>query len=134
MEPDTHDDHFTRQPSFVECASPPIFDLEAIRRREDASRRKDRTILCALVIALLSNFCYYASELPLLRLVEYKLCDTYYENRTLPPHVIERASSERSCKIPQIQDEVALVIGSKTALDAIPRELTSLLFPCGCSR
>ena len=107
---------FSPSQSRLGCALP-----QSASNQEAVRRHKTRTILCALVLALLSNFCFYASELPLLRLVERKVCDTYYDNLLAGQQVEKRVSLERSCKVPQIQNKVAFVVGCKTAIDAIPR-------------
>lgn len=82
---------------------------------DNLARRKNRAILCILLLALLSNFCFYGAELPALRLTEDKICHHYYNGQAR-----EHESPLGSCKISQIQNKVALVVGCKTAFDAIP--------------
>ena len=70
------------------------------------------------MLAFLSHFCHSSSELPLLGLVESKICDEFYDGRV---------AEDKICKIPQIQDKVAMIIGAKTTFDSIPRNLVPLM-------
>ena len=72
------------------------------------------------LLAFLSNFSYYCSELPLLRLVERTICEAYYANEDASRIVVTQIE-EKLCKIPKIQNDLALFMGYKTAFDAIPR-------------
>ena len=72
------------------------------------------------LLAFLSNFSYYCSELPLLRLVERTICEVYYANEDTS-RVVVTEIEEKMCKIPKIQNDLALFMGYKTAFDAIPR-------------
>ena len=78
------------------------------------------TIRCVFLLAFLSNFSYYCAELPLLRLVERVICAAYYENG-VRGRAVATEIEETMCKIPKIQNDLALFMGYKTAFDAIPR-------------
>jgi hypothetical protein len=72
------------------------------------------------LLAFLSNFSYYCSELPLLRLVERTICEVYYANEDAS-RVVVTEIEEKMCKIPKIQNDLARFMGYKTAFDATPR-------------
>jgi hypothetical protein len=79
-----------------------------------------RTIRCIFLLAFFSNFSYYCSELPLLRIVERAICEVYYDKKN-SGHALATEIDEKMCKIPKIQNDLALFMGYKTAFDAIPR-------------
>lgn len=73
-------------------------------------------LACIFVLFLINQFCIILLEVPRVRLFERVICDRYYkdhDDRLL-------GSKEELCKLPEIQSELATVIGIKTALDAIP--------------
>ncbi len=99
-----------------EQADPPT----ATRCTSSLRAREFRTILGVFLLAFLSNFSYYCSELPLLRLVEQRICETYYAHEGAG-YVVVAEIDEALCKIPSIQNQLARFVGYKTAFDAIPR-------------
>lgn len=78
-------------------------------------------------LAILSNFVFYCTELPLLRLTENKICYSHLGVHA-SGHFLGHAIGESQCKIPEIQDALAFFIGAKTAFDALPPLLTSLWY------
>lgn len=78
------------------------------------------TIRCIFLLAFFSNFSYYCSELPLLRIVERAICEVYYDTKN-SGYALVTEIDEKMCKIPKIQNDLALFMGYKTAFDAIPR-------------
>ena len=84
-----------------------------------------RIVLAVFFLAFLSNFSYYCSELPLLRLIERTICEAYYADEGAQD-VVATEIDESLCKIPRIQNKLALFMGYKTAFDAIPRIATPL--------
>jgi len=72
------------------------------------------------------NFCLAFHEMilvaPYLSLFERALCKSYYT--TADPSLIGRAGwvSERYCKIPEVQRELAIIRGWKSFFDTLPGE------------
>ena len=83
-------------------------------------------LACIFVLFLINQFCSILIEVPRVRLFERVICDRYYsdhDDRLLAAtsvQVRDSGSKEELCKLPEIQSELATVIGIKTALDAIP--------------
>lgn len=83
-------------------------------------------LACIFVLFLINQFCIILLEVPRVRLFERVICDRYYKDhdeRLLVARLQIRedsGSKEELCKLPEIQSELATVIGIKTALDAIP--------------
>ena len=67
-------------------------------------------------------FTNFLLEVPLFRLFEQAICNRYYRTLSSPGTPIDEAE----CKIPEIQDFLAKVVGWKMSFDALPGE-TSLL-------
>lgn len=81
-------------------------------------------LACIFVLFLINQFCIILLEVPRVRLFERVICDRYYKGHD---HLLaatlqarDSGSKEELCKLPEIQSELATVIGIKTALDAIP--------------
>ncbi|KAG8533099.1 uncharacterized protein KY384_001882 [Bacidia gigantensis] len=109
-------------------SSSPNARSDASSESRAESRRQIQAACCAVFLALLSNFSYYAAELPLLALVERRVCDHHYRILLDKRLAITQPLDGRSCMIPEVQNKVAFVVGSKTALDAIPPLLTSFWY------
>lgn len=82
-------------------------------------------LACIFVLFLINQFCIILLEVPRVRLFERVICDRYYKDhdqRLLAAtlQIRDSGSKEELCKLPEIQSELATVIGIKTALDAIP--------------
>lgn len=83
-------------------------------------------LACIFVLFLINQFCIILLEVPRVRLFERVICDRYYSDHDdrLPAattlQVRDSGSKEELCKLPEIQSELATVIGTKSALDAIP--------------
>lgn len=82
-------------------------------------------LACIFVLFLINQFCIILLEVPKVRLFERAICDRYYDDhdeRALATRLRVRdfGPKEELCKLPEIQSELATVIGIKTALDAIP--------------
>lgn len=83
-------------------------------------------LACIFVLFLINQFCIILLEVPRVRLFERVICDRYYNDHDERPlaattlQVRHSGSKEELCKLPEIQSELATVIGIKTALDAIP--------------
>lgn len=72
-----------------------------------------RVFWCCLALMLLLRLTNIILELPLLRLVEQIICKAY-----LDTDVVD--IDEQACKIPEVQDKVAKVMGYRTTFDALP--------------
>lgn len=82
-------------------------------------------LACIFVLFLINQFCIILLEVPRVRLFERVICDRYYKDhdeRLLVARlqIRDSGSKEELCKLPEIQSELATIIGIKTALDAIP--------------
>jgi hypothetical protein len=63
---------------------------------------------------ILSAFATLLIEVPIVRLTEQALCNRHF--RTIGTSGIEEAA----CKIPEIQDLLAKIVGWKMSFDALP--------------
>ncbi len=82
-------------------------------------------LACIFVLFLINQFCIILLEVPRVRLFERVICDRYYKDHderllVATLQIRDSGSKEELCKLPEIQSELATVIGIKTALDAIP--------------
>lgn len=102
----------------------PSSDLEPTHLLEHA---RFHAVYGIYALAILSNFVFYCTELPLLRLAENKICYAHLVPQA-SGHFIDHAIDENRCKTPEIQDALAFFIGAKTAFDALPPLLTSLWY------
>lgn len=86
-------------------------------------------LACIFILFLINQFCIILLEVPRVRLFERVICDRYYKDHDERPlaatlQIRDSGSKEELCKLPDIQSELATVIGIKTALDAIPGNMS----------
>jgi hypothetical protein len=67
---------------------------------------------CIFALEFGNQFLRGLLELPLVRLLELSICRN--------AGIVATGSSEEACKVPSVQDKLALVIGLKSAFDALP--------------
>ena len=66
-------------------------------------------------------------EVPTIKLFEQAICNRYYAEQSIHrPAALD--IGEGSCKIPAIQDELAILTGLKFTFDALPGLLTALYY------
>lgn len=70
------------------------------------------------------QFCTYFAkhivEVPMIKLFEQAICNRYYNDHQDVHGLFSKASDERLCKIPAIQNELAGLVGLKFTFDALP--------------
>lgn len=86
---------------------------------------------CIFLLFLINQFCFALLEVPRIRLLEKVICYQYYQDR--PPsgfggQQIQTRLIDLDCKLPEIQSELANVVGILTACNAIPGLLTAIYF------
>lgn len=85
----------------------------------DHPPKKTRIIVCVFCLQFLVTFSRYVVEIPLLRLFEIAICDRYFQ---------DEAIDEISCKIPRVQNDLAIVVGWRFFFDALPILLTAIFY------
>ena len=66
-------------------------------------------------------------EVPTIKLFEQAICNRYYAEQSIhPPATLD--VDEDLCKIPAIQDELAILTGLKFTFDALPGLVTALYY------
>ena len=85
----------------------------------DQFQNKTRIISCVFCLHFLINFSRYIVEVPLIRLFEIAICDRYFH---------AEAIDEKSCKLPRIQNDLAIVVGWRFCFDALPILLTAIFY------
>ena len=98
-----------------ESASSHVLEQDRPNDRPVKSRSLLSFFFCIFAFAFCIEFGVNLLELPMIRLVEFMVCQRYID--TDPTDIDEGA-----CKIPIVQNRVAFVIGFKTTLDALPCE------------
>lgn len=77
-----------------------------------------RVYVCIFLLKFCMTFYIYIFELPLVRLVERAICQTYY--KSLPSNPDWQDVDEAMCKLPVIQDKLAYIMGFRLTFNAIP--------------
>ena len=98
-----------------ESASSHELEEDRANKRPVESRSLRSFFFCIFAFAFCIEFGVNLLELPMIRLVELMVCRRYIDS---DPTDID----EETCKIPMVQNKVALVIGYKITLDALPCE------------
>ena len=77
----------------------------------------DPILICTFCLQFCTYFSKHMVEVPIIKLFEQAICDRYYA-----AHIDALASPihERYCKIPEIQNELASLVGWKFTFDALP--------------
>lgn len=88
---------------------------ESEPRRFDAKTTR-RYFVCVFILKFMIQFIAALLELPAVGLFEAAICREYYQKT----HVRFTPDKEAMCKLPTIQNKLALVMGLKVAFDAIP--------------
>ena len=81
--------------------------------------KRTQIITCVFCLQFLFNFSRYIVEVPLIRLFEIAICNRYFD---------VKAIEEKACKVPRIQDDLAIVVGWRFFFDAIPGLLTAIFY------
>ena len=76
-----------------------------------------QTYVWIFVLQFITNFSFYLVSVPIVKLFEQRVCETYYGRNY--------DGDESLCKIPTIQDKVAYLLGLKATFDALPGERDS---------
>jgi len=96
----------------------------------DGLSRETKIIICVLCLQFLISFAKHIIEVPTIRLFEIAICNRYYRNsQALEPSIFKgKHIDERKCKIPQIQNDLAYLVGWRFSFDALPGLLTALIY------
>ena len=84
------------------------------------SREETPILFCTFALYFLSSFAKHIIEVPFIALLERTICAQYYrhhDNSTL--HDLQELA-ERPCKVVDVQDKLAKVVGWKFSFDAVP--------------
>ena len=76
-----------------------------------------RYLFCVFLLMFTEKFISALIELPTIRLFEAAVCREYYQVHTVSN---TDDNTQYSCNIASIQDDVAMLIGIKAALDTMP--------------
>ena len=87
--------------------------------KHDHPPNKTRIISCVFCLQFLLNFSRYIVEVPLIRLFEIAICDRYFQ---------AEAIDERLCKLPRIQNDLAIIVGWRFFFEALPILLTAIFY------
>ncbi|ORX98666.1 major facilitator superfamily domain-containing protein [Clohesyomyces aquaticus] len=88
-----------------------------------------RYFISVFALKFTTQFVTALLELPMVRLFEAAACREHYQDRAIPwASRTTSGGGEMQCKIPPIQNKVALLIGLKVTFDAIPGLLTSIWY------
>lgn len=96
----------------------------------DGLSRETKTVICVLCLQFLISFAKHIIEVPTIRLFEIAICNRYYRNsQALGPSIFNGGLiDESNCKLPQIQNELAFLVGWRFSFDALPGILTALIY------
>jgi len=96
----------------------------------DGLSRETKIIICVLCLQFLISFAKHIIEVPTIRLFEIAICNRYYrDSQALEQSIFKgKHIDERKCKIPQIQNDLAFLVGWRFAFDALPGLLTALIY------
>ena len=96
----------------------------------DGTPREIKIIACVLCIQFLISFAKHIIEVPSIRLFEIAICNRYYLYQRLVNDVVLEDSpiDEKQCKIPEVQNDLAFLVGWRFAFDALPGLLTALFY------
>ena len=105
--------------------SPRPFSASSLRR----SILKNPILLGTFCLQFLNYVAKHMIEVPIIELFEQAICDRHYAS---PKHLnklsVRADVPESDCKIPAIQNELALLNGLKFTFDALPGLLTALYY------
>lgn len=82
--------------------------------RKNAWRQQLRFYILIFALQFITNFGFYLSDLPIVRLFERKLCQLHYDSTA--------EFAEASCKLPVIQNRLAFILELMNAFNAVPGE------------
>ena len=83
------------------------------------------TIICVFILQFLISFAKHVVEVPIVRLFENAICDRYYSSH---PDAASGAIELRSCKLPPIQDQLALITGFRFGFDAFGGVVSAIYY------
>lgn len=106
----------------ISVASTSTGDSPLLRSRassvEKAENLNRRLLVIIFTLHFLINFTWYFLEVPIVRLLEYAVCQQYYKWQTQGVTIYPKEVDEDLCKVEAIQDKVALLVGVKISLEA----------------
>ena len=77
-------------------------------------------LICTFGLQFCNYFAKHVLEVPIIKLLEFAICDRYYAIHGEESGPAHRPINEHSCKIPAIQNELTLLVGWKFTFDALP--------------
>ena len=83
------------------------------------------TIICVFILQFLISFAKHVVEVPIVRLFENAICDRYYSSLE---DAVSGASTERSCKLPPIQNQLASITGFRFGFDAFGGVISAIYY------
>ena len=84
-------------------------------------------IICTFCLQFCTYFAKHMVEVPTIKLFEQAICNRYYAEQSIHrPATLD--VDEGLCKIPAIQDELAILTGLKFTFDALPGLVTALYY------
>lgn len=89
------------------------------RARKLLQSHDGRAVLVVFVMYFLSNFSWMYLDVPIVRLLEYAVCEEHFRSHRMENRLTSKIIDERLCKIKSIQSEVALLIGVRISLEAL---------------
>jgi hypothetical protein len=108
------------QPRNRQWPTPSIGPLRAFLSSEAAV-----TIICVFILQFLISFAKHVVEVPIVRLFETAICDRYYSSHG---DAASGPVNERSCKLPPIQDQLALITGFRFGFDAFGGVVSAIYY------
>ena len=101
----------------------PVSSIDSIRAflSSDAAI----TIICVFTLQFLISFAKHVVEVPIVRLFETAICDRYYSTH---PDADSGRDGPRSCKLPPIQDQLALITGFRFGFDAFGGVISAIYY------
>ena len=88
---------------------------------------KNPVIICTFCLQFCTYFAKHMVEVPTIKLFEQAICNRYYAEQSIS-RLATLDIDEGLCKIPAIQDELAILTGLKFSFDALPGLLTALYY------
>lgn len=97
---------------------------------ECETERETKIVICVLCLQFLISFAKHIVEVPTIRLFEIAICNRYYHTHGLISQILLLTTQidEKKCKTPQIQNDLAFLVGWRFAFDALPGLLTALIY------
>ena len=84
-----------------------------------ASKQRGQAVPFVFALYFLSTFTWMFLDVPIVRLVEYAVCEKYYRAHPMQNLIVSGIIDERLCKKRPIQSEVAMLLGVRISLGAV---------------